>query len=234
MSKKGLLDMMKHIQKSLKRKTKLEVDVKEQSGAKDKSDAKEQSGGNGAYQFLKKYLDMIFSRETELKKEQEDSLERLTKLKEIEKKEAEEEAKENNLEEEQSMLAKEQEAIEIAKKNALIAKGKAEEIHAEVEKTKEEADQKNAEADAIAQQAETELANTENNKKMLEEAIEIRKKSIKNADNIIQTFFKEMENKEMVSLEETHDSREENAAVEEIEQKETSGLLEKKTDDLLI
>jgi len=77
--------MMKHIQKSLKRKTKLEVDVKEQSGAKDKSDAKEQSGGNGAYQFLKKYLDMIFSRETELKKEQEDSLERLTKLKEIEK-----------------------------------------------------------------------------------------------------------------------------------------------------
>ena len=47
-------------------------------------------------------------------------------------------------------------------------------------------------------------------------------------------LFQQMENKELVSLEETEEAREENSAVEEIQTIANSGIVQIKTDDLLM
>ena len=102
----NLSKMMKKIQNSLKNKENIE-DLQTGGGVFD----------NMYNNYIKKYLDMIFNKEKELKKEQKDSLAQLTEIKEKIQTQTNEEENQKMKQEEQSLLAKKEEDIENSKKN---------------------------------------------------------------------------------------------------------------------
>jgi len=191
-------------------------------------DDNEQVGG-GPYNYMKKYLDMVFSTETQLKKDQQDSLERLTKIKEAESKKEDESNKQKQFEEENLLLAQNEKNIQDAKENAQKIREQANIVDQE----KNEALQKSINAKKQVDEAEQQVSETESYNKTLEDVIKIRKQHVQKSETIMQEIFKSLGNKELVSLEETQKSIEENAAIQDI-QKKVLDNLEKKTDDLLI
>lgn len=218
----NLSKMMKKIQNSLKNKENIE----------------ELQTGGGVFDnmynnYIKKYLDMIFNKEKELKKEQKDSLAQLTEIKEKIQTQADQEENQNMKEEEQSLLAKKEEDIENSKKKSLILKDQSSTIYEEALELERQAQEKKNMANQQLLEAKYEVENNEFEKKTLEEAIEIKKKSMENSDKLMRTFLKEMENKELVNLEETQESIEENQSIQEIQSIVNSGTIQKKTDDLL-
>ena len=218
----NLSKMMKKIQNSLKNKENIE----------------ELQTGGGVFDnmynnYIKKYLDMIFNKEKELKKEQKDSLEQLTEIKEKIQTQTNEEENQKMKEEEQSLLAKKEEDIENSKKKSLILEDQSSTIHEEALELERQAQEKKNMANQQLLEAKIDLENSEFEKKTLEEAIEIKKKSMENSDRLMRTFLKDMENKELVNLEETQESIEENQSIQEVQSIVNSGTIQKKTDDLL-
>ena len=218
----NLSKMMKKIQNSLKNKENIE----------------ELQTGGGVFDnmynnYIKKYLDMIFNKEKELKKEQKDSLAQLTEIKEKIQTQTNEEENQKMKQEEQSLLAKKEEDIENSKKKSLILEDQSSTIHEEALELERQAQEKKNMANQQLLEAKNEVENSEFEKKSLEEAIEIKKKSMENSDKLMRTFLKDMENKELVNLEETQESIEENQSIQEVQSIVNSGTIQKKTDDLL-
>uniref|UniRef100_A0A6C0HYJ5 Uncharacterized protein n=1 Tax=viral metagenome TaxID=1070528 RepID=A0A6C0HYJ5_9ZZZZ len=221
---KEISDTMKQIKKNLKKNKSIEELLNKNEYKK---------GGApffDPYNIMKQYLDKIFVNENQLKKEQEDSLERLTKIREYEKIKDDEEKKQQDFEEENSMLAKNEENFQKAKENAKQIEDKAEIVKQETD----EALKKLEDANKEVSDSQSHVNIVESNNKIVEDAIRIKKENIKNADNIMQNILKKMNNKELVSLEETNETIEENDAINEIKQLSISNVLEKKNDDLLI
>ena len=218
----NLSKMMKKIQNSLKNKENIE-DLQTGGGVFD----------NMYNNYIKKYLDMIFNKEKELKKEQKDSLAQLTEIKEKIQTQTNEEENQKMKEEEQSLLAKKEEDIENSKKKSLILEDQSSTIHEEALELERQAQEKKNMANQQLLEAKIDLENSEFEKKSLEEAIEIKKKSMENSDKLMRTFLKDMENKELVNLEETQESIEENQSIQEVQSIVNSGTIQKKTDDLL-
>jgi len=218
----NLSKMMKKIQNSLKNKENIEQ-IQTGGGVFD----------NIYNNYVKKYLDMIFNKEKELKKEQKDSLAQLTEIKEKIQIQTDQEENQNMKEEEQSLLAKKEEDIENSKQKSLILKDQSSTIYEEALELERQAQEKKNIADQQLLEAKYEVENNEFEKKTLEEAMEIKKKSMENSDKLMRTFLKGMENKELVNLEETQESIEENQSIQEIQSIVNSGILQKKTDDLL-
>jgi chemotaxis protein histidine kinase CheA len=187
-----------------------------------------QSGGSGSYNFMKKYLDMVFSNEQQLKQDQQDSLERLNKIKEAERKKEDEANKQKRFEEENELLAQNERNIQDAKENSQKIREQAQ----QVEQEKNEALQKAMVAKQQADDAEKYVEETETYNKILEDAINIRKKHVQNSEIIMQQILKTLANKELVSLEETKEAIVENAAIQNIQTPIEN--LEIKIDDLLI
>jgi hypothetical protein len=223
MSTEYLADMMKRLQNTLKTNKNIKKSIEEEPPQKIK--------GGGPFNFMKQYLDMVFSKEKELKQEQKDSFQKLTEIKEQQKKEEEKKEDQQELMNEQNLLAQKEKEVENAKQNSLQLQQKAEQIHKEIEATVH--DFKEAKDESNEARKKTEEA--ESHKEMIEDAIEIRKKNVINSENIVQKMYQQLGNKELVSLEETQDAIEENHAIQEIQEKSINlTALEKKTDDLLI
>jgi epidermal growth factor receptor substrate 15 len=187
---------------------------------------REQSGGD-PYNFMKTYLDMFFSTETQLKKDQQDSLERLTEIKKAEIQKENEVQKQKEFEKENILLAQNEKNFQDAKENAQKIKEQANQVDQE----KNEALQKSLEAKKKVDEAEQQAANVESFNKILEDAINIRKKYVQNSEKILEKLMKSLENRELVSLEETKESMQENASIQDIHK--VVEHLEKKTDDIL-
>ena len=187
-----------------------------------------QTGGSSSFNFMKKYLDMVFSNEQQLKQDQQDSLERLNKIKEAERKKEDEAQQQKRFEEENELLAQNERNIQDAKENSQKIREQAQ----QVEQEKNEALQKAMVAKQQADDAEKYVEETETYNKILEDAINIRKKHVQNSEIIMQQILKTLANKELVSLEETKEAIVENAAIQNIQTPIEN--LEIKIDDLLI
>lgn len=219
----SLSDMMKKIKRSLKNKE----NIREIHKTPIKK-------GGGPFDFVKKYLDMVFSKEEKLKKDQQDSLQRLTEIKEQQQKQTEEDEQKRENIEEQQLLEKQKELVEDAKKDALILQDNASVIHEQTLQIEKEAETNLQKANEDAQNSQLVFEEAKLNEEKLEKEIENRKKSQEEAEKNMKEIFQQMENKELVSLEETEVARQENSVIEEIKKIADSGIIEKKTDDLLM
>jgi len=219
----SLSDMMKQIQSSLKKKENIHEIHKTPT-----------KKGGGPFDFIKKYLDMVFSKEEKLKKDQQDSLQRLTEIKEQQQKQAEEDEQKRQNIEQQNLLAEKKEFVEDAKKDALILQDHASVVHDQTLQIEKEAEENLQKANEHAQNAQLVFEKAQLDEEKLEKDIENHKKSQEEAEKNMKELFQQMENKELVSLEETEEARGENSAIEEIQTIANSGIIEKKTDDVLI
>jgi chromosome segregation ATPase len=230
MSETYIYEMMKRVQNTLKNDkndNNLEKTLENEIPQKIK-------GGSSSFNFMKHYLDMVFSKKNELKKEQEDSFQRLTRIKESEKiqqqrelEKQEQQQTESKLKEDELIVLENKENIKSAEENVTEVETEANEIR----KQKEEALKQYEDAEQKISQAESHLKNTQSNAQYIEEAIQIKNKAIENANTIIKNLFEQLENRELISLEKTKESMEENEKIQFVKNR---NVFEKKTDDLLI
>ena len=227
LSKEYITDMLHRIQYSLTKKEPLANGLYEIWERE--PPLQTMTGGSTQFYAMKEYVDMVFNKDKELKKEQQDSFQRLTQIREKAQHKDDENRKEREFKEENDLLAKNQQDIEYAKQSELEVEKTAEELH----KQANEALIKSQEADKKIQEAKEEVEQAELNNQLIYESIQIRKQNVANSEKIMASFFKELENKELVSLEEITEAEEINEVVEEIKKVALSNILEKKTDDLL-
>ena len=116
----------------------------------------------------------------------------------------------------------------------MILQDNASVVHEQNVQIEKEAEENLQKANEDAQTSQLAFEEAQLNEKKLEKEIENRKKSQEDADKNMKELFQQMENKELVSLEETEEAREENSAVEEIQAIANLGVLQMKTDDLLV
>jgi len=220
-------DMLNHIQHSLKQKPNLSDGLYEIWEREPPHTIK---GGSETFHVMKGYLDMVFDKEKDLKKEQQDSFERLTQIKKEAQQKKDEKIKEREFKEENQLLAKNQQAIEIARKREVEIEQKA----MQLQQRANEAVKQSEEAKKVIEEAKAEVDQSELRNKMIYESIQTRKRSSENSDIIMTNLYKKLENRELVSLEEIKEAEEVEEVVQEIQQKSISNLLEIKRDDILI
>jgi hypothetical protein len=220
-------EMLKHIQNSLKQKTNLSDGMYE---IWEREPPNTMKGGSDTFHVMKGYLDMVFDKEKHLKKEQQDSFERLTQIKKKAQQKKDEKTKEREFKEENELLAQNQQAIEMARVRELEVEKKA----MQLQQRANEAVKQSEDAKQIIEEAKAEVDQTKLRNKMIYESIQTRKRSLENSDIIMTNLYKKLENRELVSLEEIKEAKEVEEVIQEIQHKSISNGLEIKRDDILI
>ena len=186
-------------------------------------------GGNMIFNFIKKYLDMLFSKEKELKEEQKNSLQRLTEIREKEEEEKNQLEKDEEFQQDNNLLAQQQKKIEIARQKEFQIKLEADEKKQMFEQAQIVLEQVNQQVNL----AHEEVKQSEIDNKNVYEEIQTRKKNAEIAENQMRQMYQQMQNKELVSLEESKEAQEDNAVIEEIEKLSLQNRLEIKHNDIL-